>query len=60
MSQKIRKLDPIGQISFVTTHSEFAPLTYEYKVNAHDFIDKRLPEVDFQARIISNIEESLH
>lgn len=57
MAQKIRKLDPIGQISFVTTHSEFAPLTYEYKVNAHDFIDKRLPEVDFQARIISNIED---
>jgi two-component system response regulator AgrA len=56
-AQLIRRLDPIGQISFITTHSEFAPLTYEYKVNAHDFIDKRLPEKEFYRRIITNIED---
>ncbi|GAB2023752.1 response regulator transcription factor [Pseudolactococcus yaeyamensis] len=56
-AQKIRMIDPIGQISFVTTHNEFAPLTYQYKVNAHDFIDKMLPEAIFQRRIITNIED---
>lgn len=56
-AQKIRKVDPIGQISFITTHSEFMPLTYEYKVNAHDFIAKQLPEEEFHKRIITNIED---
>lgn len=58
-AQLIRKLDPIGQISFITTHSEFAPLTYEYKVNAHDFIDKRLSEEEFYNRITTNIDDFL-
>lgn len=56
-AQLIRKLDPVGQISFITTHSEFAPITYEYKVNAHDFIDKRLSEEEFYNRIIANIDD---
>lgn len=56
MAEKIRKMDPIGQISFVTTHSEFAPITYEYKVNAHDFIDKILPPAEFDKRIMANLD----
>ena len=56
IAEKIRKLDPIGQISFVTTHGEFASITYEYRVNAHDFIDKILPQEDFDQKIIANIE----
>lgn len=56
IAEKIRKLDAIGQISFVTTHNEFASITYEYRVNAHDFIDKILPQEVFDERIIANID----
>ena len=55
VAEKIRQMDPIGQISFVTTHHEFVSITYEYKVNAHDFIDKILPQQAFDQRIIANI-----
>ena len=55
-AEKIRKIDPLGQISFVTTHSEFAPITYEYKVNTYDFIDKILPKGMFERRIFDNID----
>lgn len=55
-AEKIRKIDPLGQISFVTTHSEFAPITYEYFVNAHDFIDKMLPQSRFEKKILKNID----
>lgn len=54
IAEEIRKIDPIGQINFVTTHSEFAPITYEYFVNAHDFIDKLLPQMVFDQK---NIQE---
>ncbi|GAB2022791.1 LytTR family DNA-binding domain-containing protein [Pseudolactococcus yaeyamensis] len=56
LAEKIRKIDSIGQISFVTTHNEFAPITYEYRVNAHDFIDKILPQDEFEQRILDNID----
>jgi two-component system response regulator AgrA len=55
MAEEIRKMDPIGQISFVTMYSEFAPITYEYRVNAHDFIDKTLMPDEFERRIKENI-----
>ena len=56
IAEKIRQKDMIGQISFVTTHSEFASITYEYKVNAHDFIDKLMPQADFDQKIKDNID----
>lgn len=40
LAQKIREVDTNGVIVFITTHSEFAPITYAYKVSAFDFIDK--------------------
>lgn len=43
VAQKIRQYDPDGIIVFVTTHSEFAPISYEYMVSAFTFIDKALP-----------------
>ena len=52
---KIRKLDPYALIVFVTTHSEFMPLTFRYQVSAFDFIDKGLPEEGF----IKQIEQDL-
>lgn len=57
IAEEIRKIDPIGQINFVTTHSEFAPITYEYFVNAHDFIDKLLPQMAFDKKIFRNIDQ---
>lgn len=56
IAEKIRKKNAIGQISFVTTHLEFAPITYEYKVNAHDFIDKMMPQDKFDRKMLKNID----
>lgn len=43
VAQEIRKYDSRGIIVFVTTHSEFAPISYRYMVSALTFIDKGLP-----------------
>ncbi|PGY99205.1 LytTR family transcriptional regulator [Bacillus cereus] len=43
VAQEIRKYDTQGIIVFVTTHSEFAPISYRYMVSALTFIDKGLP-----------------
>src|SRR5690625_2935864 len=43
VAQEIRKYDSEGIIVFVTTHSEFAPISYQYMVSAFTFIDKALP-----------------
>lgn len=40
LAEKIRELDPNGFIIFVTTHSEMSCLTFEYKVEAMDYIIK--------------------
>lgn len=53
VAKQIRKLDSNAVILFVTTHSEFMPLTYRYKVSALDFIDKSLNDLDFQSAIDS-------
>lgn len=42
VAQEIRKYDTQGIIVFVTTHSEFAPISYQYMVSALTFIDKGL------------------
>ena len=39
VAQAIRKVDPHGIIVFVTTHSELAPISYQYMVSALAFID---------------------
>lgn len=43
VAQAIRKVDPHGIIVFVTTHSELAPISYQYMVSALAFIDKTAP-----------------
>lgn len=66
VAQEIRKYDTEGIIVFVTTHSEFAPISYQYMVSALTFIDKALPYDDryhmfeqcllqYEARNIANI-----
>lgn len=48
---EIRNRDPYAVIVFVTTHSEFMPVSFQYQVSALDFIDKELPEELFSHRI---------
>lgn len=43
VAREIRKIDPDGIIVFVTTHSELAPISYQYMVSALTFIEKDLP-----------------
>ena len=42
VANQIRQHNPSAVIVFVTTHSEFMPLTFQYQVSALDFIDKSL------------------
>ena len=37
LGSEIRKYDPIGNIIFVTSHSELTYLTFVYKVSADGF-----------------------
>ncbi|MFC3928289.1 LytTR family transcriptional regulator DNA-binding domain-containing protein [Streptococcus caprae] len=53
VARDIRRRDPQAVIVFVTTHSEFMPVTYRYRVSALDFIDKALPEEEYEAAIAS-------
>jgi two-component system response regulator AgrA len=40
LASEIRKYDSDGFIIFITTHAEMSPLTYKYKVEAMDYIEK--------------------
>lgn len=44
LAQQIREHDPRGYIVFITTHSEMLSLTFQYKVEAMDFIIKDQPD----------------
>lgn len=44
LAQDIRRYDPRGYIVFITTHGEQSMLTFQYKVEAMDFILKDEPE----------------
>lgn len=51
VAQQIRAMDKFGTIVFVTTHSEFAPATFGYRVAALDFIDKDSEEDEFIEKV---------
>lgn len=53
IAREIRAKDPSANIVFVTTHSEFMPLTYRYRVSALDFIDKSLDDKAYQEAVSS-------
>ncbi|RIM57944.1 DNA-binding response regulator, partial [Staphylococcus arlettae] len=57
LASEIRKHDPVGNIIFVTSHSELTYLTFVYKIAAMDFIFKDDPE-ELKSRIIDCIETS--
>lgn len=54
LAQKIRKQEPRCFIIFITSHSEMSFMTFQYKVEALDFIIKDTPEL-----IKSKIHECL-
>lgn len=51
VARQIRNKDPYAIIVFVTTHSEFMPLSFRYQISALDYIDKELSAENFEKRI---------
>lgn len=56
VAKQIREIDPYAVIVFVTTHSEFMPISFQLQVSALDYIDKSLSEVAFRSRIESVLQ----
>jgi len=54
LGAQIRNININGKIIFITTHTELAPLTFKYKVEAMDYIIK--DNDDIETRIIEIIE----
>lgn len=50
LASKIREIDDLGKIIFVTTHGELSYLTFMYKVEALDYIIKDQPK-NIQKRV---------
>ena len=51
IAQFIRHYNPYAILVFVTTHSEFATMTFKYKVSALDFIEKDCDDEQFKERL---------
>ncbi|MGV8981622.1 LytR/AlgR family response regulator transcription factor [Clostridium sp.] len=58
LAKIIRKYDPTGYIVFVTSHFEMTFLTFQYKVQAMDYIDKN-NKINMEKRIIECLEEAI-
>ena len=52
VAQQIRERDPYASIVFITAHPELLPSTFQYRLAALDFIDKNLPDIEYEDRII--------
>ena len=50
LAQQIRLLDPSGFIIFITAHSELSYMTFQYRVEAMDFVLKNPAEMDVKIR----------
>ena len=55
-SQRIREIDNLGTIIFITTHSEFMRKTYEYRVAALDFIDKIQTNDEIKQSLVTDFQ----
>lgn len=51
VAKEIRKIDSDGIIVFVTTHSEFAIISYKYMVSAFTFIEKNSKAEEFHQAV---------
>ncbi len=59
LAQRIRALDPRGFIIFITVHSELSYMTFQYRVEAMDFVLKDNPaeaEVKIKECLLSAME----
>ena len=57
LAKIVRKYDPDGYIVFVTTHSELSNLTFQYKIEAMDFIAKD-DILNIKKRIVDCIDKA--
>lgn len=55
-SRRIREVDNLGTIIFITTHSEFMRKTYEYRVAALDFIDKIQTNDEIKQSLVTDFQ----
>lgn len=55
-SQRIREVDNLGTIIFITTHSEFMRKTHEYRVAALDFIDKIQTNDEIKQSLVTDFQ----
>ncbi|MBV4420229.1 LytTR family DNA-binding domain-containing protein [Clostridium tyrobutyricum] len=58
LGEKIREVDPLGFIIFITTHMEMSYLAFKYKVEAMDYVIK--DDADFKERVNSCLLKSYH
>ena len=59
VAKAIREKDATAIIVFVTSHSEFMPITYQSLVGAIDFIDKNVSDQTFIARVELCLKEAI-
>lgn len=60
VGSELRKRDPYAVIVFVTTHSEFMPLTFQYQVKASEYISKELDNHSFEQRVEDILLSTYH
>jgi len=56
LGRKIRAIDPLAKIVFITTHGEAAVLTFKHKIAAMDFIVKDLHPESFDTDVVECIK----
>lgn len=52
VSKEIRNIDEKGEIVFVTSYPDLAPVSYKYMVRALNFIEKNLDMTEFKQNIL--------
>ncbi|MBG9980936.1 LytR/AlgR family response regulator transcription factor [Facklamia lactis] len=57
VAKEIRKYDQEGLIVFITSHGEYAPISYQYLVSALTFIEKNQTEIYIRKMICKCLEE---
>lgn len=58
LANKIRHLDPRGFVVFITSYAQYLPLTFEYKVEALEYITKTEGDVKVLERVMSCMENA--
>ncbi|MCL1950906.1 MAG: LytTR family DNA-binding domain-containing protein [Turicibacter sp.] len=58
LAKKIREVDSEGVIIFVTAYSKYASLTYKYKLNVWDYIEKET--IAYTAKKVCECLDTLH